>query len=432
MRTRRPPVASRARHAAPLRRTAAALAILALLLAGRVFAEAVTTPRAGDATRPIGASLDDARRDAIDAACRNAVERAAVAIAGESAEKIAPALDREIVRRWRRYVQGCDVLEQRREGANLRVRVRALVYMDRLRADVAALTGHAAATDAVLVLSVGTDGGRAVQRAKFAEALAGELAAANREVLSADARAEAVRDLDLEKVVLGETARVADAARAGGGRFAVVTRDLERDARGCLTRVALDVLKDDEKEPLLSKTYRVRPVADDCASGETKVAASVAKIAVEALERAVAMSKPEPEPAPKAPPAPTPAPATPPQAEPSSAPPPVAATPAAPPATPAAPGEILVLATNMGRFNDLTSFQRLVAGQTGVKGVHLIQVEAGAQALYGVAFEGTPERLAALLTLKRFADLVLAAPRVEDGRIVVEVGHAAAVETPKP
>jgi hypothetical protein len=270
--------------------------------------------------------------------------------------------------------------------------VRARVLVDRLREDVRKVIAAATTSDAAVVLAVGAEGGRTGEKPRFAAAIEKTLTDGGRELLPADKRAAVVGPLDLGKILSGETDALAGAVQAAGGRFAVVARDLERDAAGCLVRVALVVVDAKVPDPLLSKTYRIRPAPEDCAAGDEKVAASVGKVALDTIAAVV----------------------------------PAIETPPPPPAA----AERLVVVTGQSRFADVTGFRNLLAAQKAIRAVRLVHVEPGGKAVYGVLFDGTPDDLAALLAGKRHGVLIVGKPRVDDERVIVDVTHA--VEPPTP
>jgi hypothetical protein len=119
---------ARARTASPApRRVAAGLALIAL--AAVAHADVVTYPSHGSAA----ATDADARTRALDAAFASAVTEAVADLAGKNARAQAAAVDREIVRRARRFVASFAVTTEHPGADRFEVDVDVRIDRDKVR-----------------------------------------------------------------------------------------------------------------------------------------------------------------------------------------------------------------------------------------------------------------------------------------------------------
>jgi hypothetical protein len=125
------------RHSPSLPTLALAAAVLALP-AGRAAAEPAAVEATGEAAITGNRSL--ARERAVEDALRNAVAQAAATlVSGEARGHDAQLVSDRILTGASGYVQSHEVLETRQDGRAIRVRVRAVVGLDRLAGDLAAI-----------------------------------------------------------------------------------------------------------------------------------------------------------------------------------------------------------------------------------------------------------------------------------------------------
>jgi hypothetical protein len=121
-------VISSLRIGPPTRGGVAAVAVLALI--GAAHADVVTYASHGSAATTDG----DARTRALDAAFASAVTEAVADLAGKNARTQAAAVDREIVRRARRYVASFAVTTERPGADRVEVDVDVRIDRDKVRA----------------------------------------------------------------------------------------------------------------------------------------------------------------------------------------------------------------------------------------------------------------------------------------------------------